>query len=273
MSYPSFTKISLLKLTKLKLKQSLIGDIIYNRNIHVYSVGLERTGTSFINSIFSTNFRSLHEPEWRLLMHIMLYTNNQNSDIILNKWKNWFIQRDRSLRLEVESSHFLGPFVPLLKDTFPESKFILTIRHPKSWLKSVVNWQLNHSLLQQNNRWKPVIDNYYKSHKPALIPILKNNGLFSLDGYLNKWYCHNKLILDSVPRERLLVLKTTDLSRSLDQISDFIKVPKSKIVLPSKREHNSNPKLENFIESIPKRELENSIRQNCKDIYVKYFDS
>ena len=52
-------------------------------------------------------------------------------------------RRDRRLRLEVDSFNQLSVFVQEFVDQFPQAKFLLTAREPRSWLRSIINQHLN----------------------------------------------------------------------------------------------------------------------------------
>lgn len=65
------------------------------------------------------------------------YKNVSESEI-----ENVLTMRDIFLNLEVEAAHYLYMLVPYLADLFPDAKFILTVREPRSWLNSEINMNL-----------------------------------------------------------------------------------------------------------------------------------
>lgn len=240
------------------------------RRFQAYSIGLERTGTTYLANIFKRHCRSCHEPEWEDLANKYLSVNQQ----LLSRYDlvEFLYQRDRFLRLELESSHVLAPFAGLLSEIFPRSKFILTIRHPLPWLRSVTDWQLNNDVLMSNSSWKPLLDVYYGSSKQYLVPELKELGLYTLDGYLERWARHNEMVIRQVPESRLLVVKTNDLSRSKDQIADFLEIPSSLISLPD-RYMSNKPNLErhNVVDEINEELLSYKLEEHCKSLMDRYF--
>ena len=202
------------------LKRTCVGDLVISREFHAYGVGIERTGTTFVASLFQQNYRAYHEMEWYFLADVFTKKETRSDAEI----QTWLRERDRTLRLEFEASHLLGPFVNHLVELFPEAKFILTIRHPRPWLQSVTNWAVNYEVLRPSGPWKPVMDRYYKApHSDAVHPSRwKEHGLYTLDGYLNGWVEHNQTVLDAVPDSRLLVIRTKNLSNKLKNISSFL---------------------------------------------------
>ena len=54
---------------------------------------------------------------------------------------------------------------------------------------------------------------------------LKERGLYSISGYLSYWTRHNQTVLETVPQDRLLVVRTDLISRSVDKIAAFAGLP------------------------------------------------
>ena len=106
---------------------------------------------------------------------------------------------------------------------FSHAKFILTIRDPYSWLESFFNHQLGR---QVSDRWSRLRELRFRhavfEEHPKEEALLKRRGLYTLDGYLSYWRAHNEKVLSTVPRDRLLVVRTDDLSQRLTEIAQFI---------------------------------------------------
>ena len=230
---------------KRRVKQVLPTDF---RRIRVYCVGLERTGTTHISSLFS-KYRVWHEPDVSCLLPV--HREEQMPSAA------WLRSRDRALRLEVESSHLLGPIVGALAKTFPQSTFICTAREPVSWVRSVWRWTypdmpgMRHNAerteahkswaAMMHTNWHAMMNAYYGGHEHQS-EILKECGLYSLKGYFSKYASHYRGILESVPSDRLLVVRTASLSERISQIAKFVDVKESTLTPPEKRVNRSTSK-------------------------------
>ena len=51
---------------------------------------------------------------------------------------------------------------------------------------------------------------------------LASRGLYALDGYLRYWASYHQLVLETVPREKLFVVRTQDIGVRAKGISDFV---------------------------------------------------
>ena len=57
--------------------------------------------------------------------------------------------------------------------------------------------------------------------------VLRRHGLYQLDGYLGYWKRHNTTVLDSVPADRLLVVRTDRITQEAFRVADRQKEPAS----------------------------------------------
>ena len=123
------------------------------RKTHIYGVGTAKSGTHSIAAMFDDRLHTAHEAESEELIDIILAaTDGHVGDVKLDRY---LLERDRRLRLDIDSSqlnvYVLGRLVVL----FPSAKFILTIRNPYSWLDSFINHQL---ALGASERWMRLRD-------------------------------------------------------------------------------------------------------------------
>jgi hypothetical protein len=191
------------------------------RKFHGYCVGAMKTGTLSLASMLSGSCRAIHEPEVEeLARRIADGSSNRRRFLRL---------RNRRLWLEMESNHLLVHFVPELVSLFPRALFVLTVRDCYSWMASYVNHHLTHD--DTKDFWVRLRDQHFgprTGHGPFERP-LAERGLHTVDGYLSHWSWHNSRVLRSVPEERLLVVRTSDISRSTGRLSDFLGVPESSL--------------------------------------------
>jgi hypothetical protein len=181
--------------------------------------------------------------------------------------------RDRELYLEMESSHLAAAFVESLVELFPTSRFILTVREPRSWLNSMLTQQLN-----GREQWArqtapgPRAEFFPALHRHLLggeqhrrwpgEEVLEEHALYPLDAYLAWWADHNRGVLQAVPRERLLVLPTSSISRETSLIAEFVGVPVASL---SRRGEHSNraPKKHQLVDRIDPSLLADRIAHQC----------
>ena len=241
-----------------------------------YCVGTSKTGTTTMHAIFSKQYRSAHEPDARFLITKILAFHNGNID------KSKFIQyiinhRDRRLGLEMDSSHLNYYLLDILVNEFNEAKFILTIRDCYSWLESLLSNQLV-VFKQQNNwfrhQWVDFADFRFGNKKKYAKEeaILADKGLYTLDGYFSYWREHNSKVLATVPKERLLIVKTAEINQSINKIEEFLEIPPNTLSR-GVRENVRRKKFKNLsiLSQIDKNFLEAKANFHCKELMNKYF--
>lgn len=192
------------------------------RKLHVYCVGLAKTGTSSVASMFIANFRSEHEKDIQNFNSKMIqYLKGEVSRDFMEKF---ILKRDREFLLDVESSHPMAYVVELLVGVFPEAKFIVTIREPYNWLASRLNF---HHEKVNTIAFKEYRDYFWMSrqgHYEEQELVLKKYNLCSLDIYLSQYVDHYRRVFSAVPKDRLLTVRTDELGSSIGRIANFVGV-------------------------------------------------
>jgi len=193
------------------------------RRTHLYCVGTAKSGTNSIEALFGNTLRARHEAESEQAIETILKLDaGEISDTDLRQYLR---RRDRRLSLEIDSSQLNYFFLEALLDLFPESRFILTLRDPYSWVDSFINHQLSRSA---PHKWSLLRDLRFRAHAfthPPEEAALKERDLYTLDGYLSYWTTHNRTVLDTVPDNRLLVVRTHKISERTPEIAAFAGVP------------------------------------------------
>ncbi len=242
------------------------------RLIHVYVVGMPRSGTVSLYDIFTTGFRADHEPESRFLTRKVVAYRMKRLDE--QGMRRYLRHRDRRLGLELDTSYLNGEVVELLADEFPDARFILTIRDAMSWTDSMMNFLLNKPEFMTSR--KPHIREHMEVQfgSPPYVyateeEILQKNGLHPLSRYLKYWTEHNQRVLNLVPPERLLVIKTTDIGQSSGAIETFLNLPPNSL---GKAVHsNSAPAHHSLLKQIPDEFVRAQVREHCGELMKKYF--
>lgn len=239
------------------------------RRLHVYCVGLGKTGTRSMDGIFSKCYRSEHEPFGKELATVILA--REKGIITKHEFRQYVLYLDRKKQLEFNSSFFNAWQLDIFVKEFPEAKFILTIRDCFSWVNSVMNDLMNEdpdmTVVKQfiNGSLKKNSYQYAKEET-----ILREEKLYPLDCLFSFWVKINNSILSKVPKERLLVVQTNEISRKLGEISDFLEILPSTLDV-TKTHLNKSHKHKDVLAKIKKEYLLNKANVHCKGLMDQYF--
>lgn len=257
---------ALLQQVKQVVKQTPLWPVLRPRRIHVYGIGAPRTGTHSLSQLF-TEYRTAHEAHPEETLDIVQEKRNDRipKQELFRKIKS----RDRKWRLEFESAHFLIYLVEDLVELFPEAKFLCTVRDPRSWLRSIIDQDINKPRGQLPPVWRRIHDLAFgrppNEHPPEERVLEQYSGVRSVDQYLSYWAWHNERMINFIPPERRLLLWTRTLSDSVSRIEDFVGVPSS----ATKRDQshtNEAPKKYKTLEGISEKYLKEKIKYKCSDV-------
>ena len=242
--------------------------LVYQRKCRLYCVGAAKTSTHSIDSMFDRTIRSSHEPDSAEVIGKILDLSRdriQEAEII-----SYIRKRDKRLRLDVDSSQLNFFLLDYLLEEFPKALFLLTIRDCYSWLDSFINHSLRRNASES---WIKLREYRFRSsefsHPPEERP-LEEKGLYTLDGYLSYWASHNRKVLASVPEDRLMIVKTNELTQKAYEIAEFAGLPRTSIQLM--RSHSfKNPVKYNVLSEIQETYLEAKIQEHCGMLMKRYF--
>lgn len=241
--------------------------MLHPRRMHVFSVGTGKSGTTSIGAMFADTARSDHEPDARRLLRAILRYRDEK--LTAKQWERFVLIRDRELWLEVDSSQLNCYLLSVLVPAFPSARFILTIRDCYAWLDSQINHQLSEEKLPQ--LWAQLRDVHFRANElthPDQEKPLKDRGLFTLDGYFSHWAQHNQTVLDTVPPDRLLVVRTNEISAQADAISQFVGAPISQ---EGKTHFFKARAKHNVLSEIDPDYLERKAQQYCRPVMARFF--
>jgi hypothetical protein len=199
-----------------------IRSIIHPRSFHSFCIGTPKSGTTSIAGLFDKHFRSAHEPERRsLIFYINDHYHGRISD---QSYIEWLRKRDRRVWLEIESNCFLGYRVDLLYRAFPNSKYILSVREPLSWLDSMINHTINYSPSSEEviALWHRIFFQPQNYPHPKIEQPLIQAGVYSLEAYLRFWSRSINNVLNTIPAEQLFIIQTQELKKKSEDIADFL---------------------------------------------------
>ena len=189
----------------------------------LYGVGTGKTGTHSLAAIFERDHRAAHEAGAKELMEVIFAVADGTAP--RQAIGDHLVERDARLALDMDASLVNGEVVADLVALFPGSRYVLTVREPHAWLDSMANHSLAHETPPHWVRWRELRFRSAELTHPSEEAAWRDRGLYPLDGYLGSWARHNRMVLEAVPADDLLIVRTEDLAGRLDELAGFCGVP------------------------------------------------
>lgn len=226
-----------------------------------FCLGLPRSGTHSLAHLFQSNYAAQHEPLKQLTVaNILDWTQGKHND---SKMRSILASRNKHLKLEFESSHFLHSAVEILVDLFPEAKFILTVREPVSWLAS----EINQNYTSRNSSfWVTLQQHRYQNYgnKYTYDALVNIPSVYPISNYLAYWQAHITHVLNHVPKDRLLILDTFEIKSQLGEIASFVGADLEHLDLTQSWSGKRKPSLELY-DLVDKSQVLLQISESCRD--------
>jgi hypothetical protein len=171
------------------------------------------------------NFRCEHHPDGDTRLPLAVaYLNNE---VEVEQARAILKKQDRRMWLEMESSSLAGILIRALVEACPNKKFILTIRDVFSWCDSWLDHNISSppspsSPWAQLDRVRLRVEDFPPTKYDA--PLLEH-GLSPLACYFQLWRSHNEQVLETVPNEKLLIIKTQDIIETIPTMAEWLAVP------------------------------------------------
>lgn len=239
------------------------------RKAHLYGMGTAKSGTHSIGAVFGDQLRSAHEPENGKVIDIILdYAAGRIDDAELSQY---VLKRDKRLWLEADSSQLNFFLLDQLLELFSDAKFILTIRDPYSWLDSFINHQLAYG--NPGDKWTKLRDLRFRPDIYTHLQgeqVLKENGLYTLDGYLSYWAHHNRTVIDTVPEDRLLIIRTDKISEQVEEIAAFAGISINNLKQENSHAFTAKEKF-HLLDKLDQEYLEQKVKEHCGELMAQYF--
>jgi transcriptional regulator with XRE-family HTH domain len=235
------------------------------RRFHAYNVGLIRTGTTSIAGIFN-KYRSGHEM---FADSTTKTVNEYNKQMISKESLRQFIrERDIQLFLEMDSSHIHRLYLDILAEEFPSSKFIFTIRDCYSWLDALINWILNHRFGKECKESKTLfgLNDFCCLNENDM----RCNIHVYLKGFLSFWASSNNNILQRLPQDRSLVIRTHEIPGKINDISHFLGISPETLDRDQTHKFKAHRKF-NMLHRINYEYLKNSCKEYCTPLMKEFF--
>ncbi|MDJ0949114.1 MAG: sulfotransferase [Alphaproteobacteria bacterium] len=253
--------------------RSALGDLrllpfVLPRRFHAYGCGIGKTGTHSINAIFS-NYRTAHEVDIRRTVRLVVaYRDGTISD---QEIERLLLRRDRQLWLEMDSSGINGDLAKPLARISPEAKFVLTIRDVYSWADSAINQIINFRPL--TTPWAPLYRRRLRlgvlHHTPQDEP-LESRGLPPLASFMISWDERNRNVLDSVPDDRLMIVRTPEIGAQAAAIGAFVGVPADNLVLERAQSYVTKNK-HGVLAELDSAYVRDMAERYCGDLMRRFF--
>ena len=198
-----------------------LNHMLKRRRLDVCCCGLSKTGTHSMAGIFA-NYRSRHHPDARVRLRLAIAS--LKGDLDEDRASEVLRRRDRKLWLEMESSSLAGILIEPLVQACPKKRFLLTIRDVYSWCNSWIDHNINRpphpaSGFAALDRVRLRGGDFPPTKFDAPLTAL---GFPSLAAYFQLWATHNARVLDAVPAERIVVLKTSEIIERIPEIASWV---------------------------------------------------
>jgi hypothetical protein len=197
------------------------------RHARLYGVGAPRTGTHSLAGLFGARVRARHEPAFRAAADAVLAHHAGRWSV--DELRRFVRLRDERLRLDVDASHANAFLAAALVAELPDARFVLTMRDCFTWLESALDHALN---TRSARRDDPYLAFWFGADRSAPTrhdAPLRELGLRGIDCHLAAWTRHNEHVLHAVPAERLLLVRTHELSRRAGDIADFAGIARARL--------------------------------------------
>lgn len=254
----------LIQQVKKAIKRTPVWKLMRPRAFHVYGIGAPKTGTVSLERIFG-NYRSRHEPDPQQFIDVLSsFRSGAERAERIALLKN----RDRQRRFECEVAWYLSHIVDELLVAFPEAKFIVTVREPRSWLRSIIDQCINAHRKTLDDASIRIRD-YSFGAPPKRYPReypeeFEEHSLHTVDGYLAYWNFHYEKVLSVVPPGRRLLIQTKDLSNSIDRIAQFVDISSDSLITEASHCHKTSKRYD-VTHKFSNAFLKAKIEEHCAD--------
>jgi len=216
------------------------------KRFHLINLSLPKTGSLSLTAIFG-RYRSSHD--YLLQETVSRYLDWRQGQFALADVQKFLRYRDQLGNFEVDSATFHYLAMEQVMSTFPEAKFYVSIRNGADWIVSLTEMLHNFygpgQFLEKHGIDKKFVLRYFSHILPGFSPdafseIRKFNvSLRHILPVMAELWGRTSLaqlqLVKSLPRERILLVKTEDISHSLTKMAQFAGVPVD--TLDSSRTH------------------------------------
>ena len=201
------------------------------RRFHLVCVGLPRSGVASLFTLFS-NFRAANE--YAEAETIRTLVNHHRGGLGHGALRAYLARRDRESALEMDAASFLHLASDVLAGLSDDTRFVLPVRAPDAWCESYVGELVRvHDRLRKRGKVPPAWQRDYGEillgrfeWEEIATPEVRGVCLPDVARrFLVHWAHATGKMLDSLPPERTLVLRTEDLGPMRDRLAVFVDQP------------------------------------------------
>jgi hypothetical protein len=222
---------------------------INDAKLHVYGIGIFKSGTSSLACIFK-NYKSVHEYDKSKIFSLI--KENNEAQII-----NYLIEKRNTTLFEVDSSGFNIFIIPHLLTLYTDCKFILTVRNVIDHFDSIISYvnagnglgTATYVLGEPNSNIpekEKIVTKHYKIYWPLKIIV----------ELIVKMYC---AIIKMISNDRLLVINITDGTDYIHKIASFLNIPSSSLQKCHINKSNNYLKASSLLDTLYIKEILNGL--------------
>jgi len=237
-------------------------DLLAGRKYRLFALGPPKSGTTSIASIFRDYCRADHEAHRPRTVAEMYrhFTGELSDDELMDTYR----ARDKQLVLDVESNCFLTYRPDLLATTFPDSRYIIAVREPRSWLTSIVDNNINFPRDKNEvlTQWHRVFFGEPGQQGTAGDAPLVSNGLYPVSTYLKYWTATYDRCLRQVPEDRRMVVGTGQITARTPQMLDFAGYSPKEIDVGSSHKNKTKAR-HSVLNDVDEKHIQAMLEEHC----------
>lgn len=244
------------------------------RRFHAFGVGLAKTGTSSLAECFA-EYRSGHEFMFQETVEELGRLAEGRSTAL--ELREFLRRRDAAVGLELDSASFHHFYIEHLLEEFPSAAIVYTVRDCLSWTESFLQMMLRNYARRAADgipEWQLTLGRLmvgvfdpgaFASHARLVreLPDL-------VEGYLSYWARANRRVLDVLPAERSLCVRTGGLSSSLPNVARFVGADPARL-RPDAFHANAGDYREPLLATLDPAWLSERAREHCGAVTARLF--
>lgn len=223
--------------------------------MNVICAGLPKSGVHTVHKMFGS-YRTVHDLYHEQFIDAIMSGNAARVDKLLAR-------KRQSLALELDASTINGYVIDRVMQ-FDDVKVILTVRDYYAWANHFLQ-QCYHS---RDDHWRLFWDWVFSTHDmnfPKEERVLEAMDLYPLSNYARHWAEYNQRVIDTVPEDRLLIVKFTEINVEMPRIAEFCGVPQSRL----RKGEEGDGTVSNFFSNIDFKHVSEVFSPWCKRLRDK----
>jgi hypothetical protein len=237
------------------------------RRFRAFCVGLPKTGTTSVGTIFE-NYRSAKVAGSSLER---LGCDVREDSRAAEAARAFVLRRDAEEWLEMDPSSANWMILGVLKEQFPDSRFILTIRDCYSWCDSMLNVLIGRTaandFVESPELFKRMLGCELDWFRDAETALRHSEPI--LEKLLEFWAQQAKTALEC-PSDRTLVIRTSEISSSLKVMADFVGVP-PETLLPERTHSRQTDRKFDILRRIDRHALEAAFGRHADSDFMRAY--